>query len=518
MADTSPAWAAVHETHIGAIFLAGDRAYKLKKPVDLGFLDFTTRESRERACHREVELNRRLAPDVYLGVADVTGPDGSVCDHLVVMRRMPEDRRLSTLVQQGKPVQGTIRRLARQLAAFHAAAERGPHISADETRDAVRARWRDSFEQVHPFHCAVLATDTAIEIEALVEDFLAGRKALFDRRIAGGHVVDGHGDLLADDIFCLDDGPRILDCLEFDDHLRHVDVLDDVAFLAMDLERLGAPELSERFVRDYREFSGDPAPPALVHHYVADRAFVRVKVACLRLEQGDGAAAALARGYADIALRHLRESQVRLILAGGLPGTGKSTVAGGLADRVGGVLVQSDRVRKELAGLSPARQAAVGYQQGLYDAKHTEHTYAELVHRARELLELGETVVLDASWTSAGHREAAAVAAEATSSPLLALRCWAPEELTAQRLLTRTRTLSDATPAIAHSMAGDVDPWPEAITVRTTGSPDESVAQALSCLAFEHQKSPGQRHSDPAIPGDGGANLDPEREPESEAG
>jgi aminoglycoside phosphotransferase family enzyme len=127
-----------------------------------------------------------------------------VCDHLVVMRRTPEDRRLSTLVRRGEPLPATIRQLARQLAAFHARAERGREVDADETRDAVRGRWRAGFDQVRPFHGEVLDPATALEIEAPVEDFLAGRAALFDRRITGGHVVDDHGDLLADDIFCLD--------------------------------------------------------------------------------------------------------------------------------------------------------------------------------------------------------------------------------------------------------------------------------------------------------------------------
>lgn len=517
MADAARAWADVHETHIGVIFLVGELAYKLKKPVDLGFLDFTTRKSRERVCHREVELNRRLSPDVYLGVSDVTGPDGAICDHLVVMRRMPEDRRLSTLVRQGRPLQDTVRQLARELAAFHAAAERGPEISADGTRDAIRARWRASFDQVRPFHGSVLDRAAAAEIEGLTEDFLAGRDALFDRRIVGGHVVDGHGDLLADDIFCLDDGPRVLDCLEFDDHLRHVDVLDDVAFLAMDLERLGAPELGRQLLDDYREFSGDPAPEALLHHYLAYRAFVRVKVACLRHAQGDTTAVGPAREYAGLTLQHLRQGQVRLILVGGLPGTGKSTVAGGLADRLGATLLQSDRVRKELAGLVPARGPAVPYRQGLYDAEHTDRTYAELVRRAGELLALGETVVLDASWSSTRHREAATAAAEATDSPVLALRCWAPAELTAERLVTRTGSLSDATPEIARTMSADVAPWPDAHPIRTTGTPDESIVQALSGLTLEHRKSPALRHSDPAPCPAGGAKVDRTPRPENEA-
>jgi aminoglycoside phosphotransferase family enzyme/predicted kinase len=497
MAVPSPSWAGVHETHIGVVFLVGDRAYKLKKPVDLGFLDFSARETRERVCHREVELNRRLAPDVYLGVSDVTGPDGAVCDHLVVMRRMPEDRRLSTLVRRDVPLAVTIRALARQLAAFHAQAERGPAIDADETRDVVRDRWRDSFEQVRPFHGTVLDPATAIEIEALAEDFLAGREALFDRRIAEGHVVDGHGDLLADDIFCLEDGPRVLDCLEFDDHLRHVDVLDDVAFLAMDLERLGAPELADQLVAGYREFTGDPAPPALLHHYLAYRAFVRVKVACLRSAQGDTETAGLAREYADIALRHLRLGRPRLILVGGAPGTGKSTVAGGLADRLGATLLQSDRLRKELAGLTPEPLPAEGYRQGLYDSTHTDTTYAELTRRAGTLLGLGETVVLDASWAAGRHRRLAADAAEAVSSPVLAVCCEVPEATAKDRIATRPATLSDATPEIAHRMTEDADPWPEAHPLDTSRTPPESIARAVAWLVPEHRKSPARKHSGP---------------------
>ncbi|TYB41045.1 gluconate kinase, partial [Actinomadura chibensis] len=239
--------AAVTETHIGVVVFVGDRAYKLKKPVNLGFLDFSTRELRERACHREVELNRRFAPDVYLGVADVHAPDGQVCDHLVVMRRMPADRRLATLVRNGAPVTNALRDTARTLASWHARAPRTPTINAQGTRDALQARWNDNIHQTRPFHGDTITPQTATEIEQLATEFLAGRQPLFDARITDGRVIDGHGDLLATDIFCLDDGPRILDCLEFDDHLRSLDGLDDACFLAMDLERLNAPDLAEHF-------------------------------------------------------------------------------------------------------------------------------------------------------------------------------------------------------------------------------------------------------------------------------
>ncbi|MFI0411709.1 AAA family ATPase [Actinomadura sp. 3N508] len=474
--------AAVSETHIGIVFFAGDRAYKLKKPVNLGFLDFSTRELREQACHEEVRLNRRFAPDVYLGVADVHDPGGEVCDHLVVMRRMPADRRLTTLVRAGEPVTGALRDIARALAAWHARAPRGPGISAQGTRDALQARWNDSFDQVRPFHGEVIDAATATEIEEVATEFLAGRQALFDARIADGRIVDGHGDLLAGDIFCLDDGPRILDCLEFDEKLRSLDGIDDASFLAMDLERLGAPDLAERFITWYAEFAADPAPPSLRHHYVAYRAFVRAKVACLRHAQGDPDAAADARAYSAIALRHLRAGRVEVILVGGLPGTGKTSLAGALADRLGCSLLSSDRVRKELAGLAPLDSAAAPYGTGIYSPDWDRRTYRELADRAGKLLRQGETVILDASWTSKEHRDLLTTIAAREHAHLSSLRCEASETLTTERIRTRTRGPSDADAEIAAAMRADAAPWPEATTIDTGAAVTDAVEQALAAL------------------------------------
>ncbi|TYC16372.1 AAA family ATPase [Actinomadura syzygii] len=474
--------AAVTETHIGVVVFVGDRAYKLKKPVNLGFLDFSTRPLRERACHREVELNRRFAPDVYLGVADVHGPDGRVCDHLVVMRRMPADRRLATLVRTGAPVADALRDTARAIASWHARAPHSPAISTQGTRDALRARWNDSFDQVRPFHGDVIATETATEIEELATEFLARREPLFDARIADGRVVDGHGDLLAGDIFCLHDGPRILDCLEFDDQLRSLDGLDDACFLAMDLEHLDAPELAERFITWYAEFAADPAPPSLRHHYTAYRAFVRAKVACLRTAQGDPDAAAEARAYAAIALRHLRAGRVGLILVGGLPGTGKSTLADALADRLGCSLLSSDRTRKELAGLAPLDPAAAPYGTGIYTPDWDRRTYNELAARATKLLRRGETVILDASWTSKEHRDLLAATAQREHAALSSLRCQAPETLTLERVRNRRGNASDADAAIATAMRTHAAPWPEATTIDTAGALTDAITQALTAI------------------------------------
>jgi len=343
--------AAIAETHISVLVSIGERVYKLKKPVSFEFADFSDRTLRERACHREVELNRRLAPDVYLGVADVLGEDGRPCDHLVVMRRMPADLRLAQLVRDGRPVDGVLGDIARRIAAFHAGAATSEEIAAAGRRDAVRAVWEASFDELAPFTGPVLDAEACRRVEHLVRRYLAGRAPLFDHRIALGAVRDGHGDLQAEDIFCLDDGPRILDCIEFNDRLRHGDVLADVAFLAMDLERLGAPDAAARFLARYREFAGETYPPSLADHYIAARAHVRCKVACFRHAQGDAAAAGASRALLDLAARHLEAARVRLVLVGGLPGTGKSTLAAALADATGWSVLRSDEVRKDLAGL-----------------------------------------------------------------------------------------------------------------------------------------------------------------------
>jgi hypothetical protein len=479
--------AAITETHISVLVSIAERVYKLKKPVDFGFLDFSDRRRREQACHREVELNRRLAPDVYLGVADVAGVDGEPCDHLVVMRRMPPERRLAALVREGAPVEDRLADVARRMAAFHAAAPTSEEIAAAGRRDAVQAIWESSFAQLGPFVGPVLDPGTYERVAVLVERYLAGRAPLFDRRIALGAVRDGHGDLQAEDIFCLDDGPRILDCIEFDDRLRHGDVVADIAFLAMDLERLGAPEAAATFLARYREFAGETYPQSLAHHYIASRAYVRCKVNCLRHGQGDPGAAPSARSLLDLAARHLEAARVRLVLIGGLPGTGKSTMAAALADATGWSLLRSDEIRKDVAGVPHTTAAVAAPGEGLYRPEMTDATYDAVLARARTALQLGETVIVDASWSAAHHREAAREVAGATSSDLVELCCVAPAGAAEQRIRSRLaagRDPSDATPAVAAAMAGRFDAWPSASTVDNSGALEVSVAQALTAAGW----------------------------------
>jgi aminoglycoside phosphotransferase family enzyme/predicted kinase len=476
----------VRETHVSVVFFVGDRVYKLKKPVALDFLDFSTRARREQACHREVELNRRLAPDVYLGVLDVLDAEGRPRDHLVEMRRMPDARRLASLVSTGVDVDQCLRETARVVAAFHSRADTSPDVAHQGRVGSVRGRWESNFVTMRPL-LAPTGLDPAIAaaVETMAARYLDGRERLFEQRIADGKIRDGHGDLLADDIFCLDDGPRILDCIEFDDALRYGDVLADVAFLAMDLERLGNADLGARFLGWYREFSAETYPESLAHHYVAYRADVRAKVACLRVAQGDTAARETAGRLLHLAHDHLRRSRISLTLVGGLPGTGKSTLASGLADDRGWTVLHSDEVRKDLAGLGHTARRGDGYREGLYDERATAATYDALLTRARVLLGLGESVVLDASWTDERQRIAARALAHDTASDLVELACRTPINVARLRLEARGRAgtdASDATGVIADHMAASADPWPSATTIDTSTSPEEALAAAIARL------------------------------------
>lgn len=492
------AQAALAETHISVLVSVGERVYKLKKPVTLPFLDFSTREARRAACHREVELNRRLAPDVYLGVADVAGPDGQPCDHLVVMRRMPAARRLAALVRAGDEVDRELGEIARQVAAFHAGAPTSPEIAAAATRDAVRDLWAAGFEQVAPFVGDVIPEASAARLEDLVFRYLDGRELLFAQRIEAGRICDGHGDLQAEDIFCLADGPRILDCVEFDDRLRFGDGLADVAFLAMDLERLGARAAADLFLDSYREYSGDTYPASLASHYIAYRAHIRAKVACLRHEQGDPEAAATARGLMALALRRLEAGRVTLVLVGGLPGTGKSTLAAGIGRRRDWAVIRSDEVRRAMAfGAGPPGGAGppagpggppASFAEGRYRPEMTEEVYRTLLERARHALELGESVVLDASWISHRLREAAAKTAEAAAAELVEFRCDAPADIAAARIHVRQArggSVSEATSEVAEAMARLADPWAGAIRIDTAGTPAAALRAAMAVLGAE---------------------------------
>ncbi|WP_228941646.1 AAA family ATPase [Nocardioides sp. Leaf374] len=472
-------WVELRRTHSGAVLLVGDHALKLKLPVRLGFLDFSTREARVAAVRRELQLNRRFAPGVYEGLATL-GPAEDDGEPVVVMRRLPDGARLGTRVRGGAEVSDSVVAVARLVTSLHDQSPRRAEIDHEGTALATRERWRSTLDQMRAAsHPGVDDADLA-EIDRLAQTYLAGRAALFERRVADGRVVDGHGDLLAEDVFEVDGRPQLLDCLDFDDRLRYVDGLDDVCCLAMDLERLGDPAAARLLVRSYTARASDPAPTSLVHHFTAYRALVRAKVGCLQgAADGEGEVARHVR----LGLDHLRAGAVRLVLVGGPPGTGKTTLAEGLAQRCGHAVVSSDRIRKELAGLDPDTPAPAAYATGLYARDVTARTYEEMLRRAGRLLAMGETVVLDATWGDDAHREQARRLAAGSSAALVALRCSLSLASAQERIGRRSAGPSDADADIAARARAAWSPWPDAHRVDTALPAEECVDRAADVVA-----------------------------------
>ncbi len=469
------------ETHISVVALIGEKAFKLLKPISLGFLDHRRQEDRLLACRRETEVNRRFAPDVYLGVLDVLDQDGVVHDHLIAMRRMPASRRLSALLA-GPDATDLVRGVARAIAGFHREAPVTPQIAEAGALPVVLGLWERGLDQLAASAPGVVLDNDIESARVLARSYLMGRRTLLEQRITDGWVRDGHGDLLSDDIFLLPDGPRILDCLAFDDRLRYGDVLADIAFLAMDLEAHGQPRLGERLIEEWSRELAEAHPKSLAHHYVAYRAHVRSKVAALRSEQGAPGAAARSRDLHALSLSHLERAEVRLVIVGGAPGTGKSTIAQGLAHATGWVVLRSDEIRKAVAGLSQTPADPGRFGMGLYAPEISDHVYRLMLDQAAERLAGGECVVLDASWSAERRREAARRVASERGARVLEIRCDLRPEIAAARILERRvagEGPSDATPQIAARLAAITDPWPQARSLNTKAALSLVLCEAL---------------------------------------
>ena len=475
----------VRETHTGIVFLVGDRAYKAKKPVVTDFLDFSTAASRERACAHEVALNRRLAPDSYLGVAHFTGPADDAPEPVVVMRRYPDDARLTTLVRNNEPVHHHLSVIAEMLARFHELAERSPAIDADGEVQAISARWQQNLDELRRLSDAIIPREHITEVARMVTQFISGRAALFSQRITNRRIVDGHADLLADDIFCMADGPALLDCLEFDDHLRHVDGIDDAAFLAMDLEFLGRKDLGEYFIDEYARRADDPAPQSLRNFYIAYRAVVRAKVDCIRVAQGHPEARADARRHMDVALARLCAGTPRLILIGGGPGTGKTTLSRALAEVTGAEKISTDDIRRELRQQGIISGQAGEVDAGLYTPGNVSRVYDEVLRRACALLAVGRSVILDGTWRDELQRTRARNLAREYAVPISEFTCSVPMPVAAERIEGRTGSTSDATSEIARALAKRSTEPSDGYLIDTSRPLAQSVAEAqkICCRA-----------------------------------
>lgn len=477
--------AAALETHMSVLFFFGDKVFKVRKPVNYGFADFRDVAERGADCRREVRLNRRLSADVYVGTARIA-LSGRTAEHAVVMRRLPASRNLASMIADGQDVDTELEQIAEVLAGFHRRARRSRRIAMSSTAESIWQRWQATEEVLGRFIGTAFDASEYRRLVTLADRFLRGRRSLFDRRVAAGAVCDGHGDLQAADVFCMPDGPRILDCLEFDEQLRHGDVLADAAFLVQDLERMGADHEAHVFIDTYRKATGADHPGSLLDFYVAARAHVRLLVECIRIEQGLDALPSDPETVLAQALSHLERAIPRLVLVGGMPGTGKSSLAAWVGEELGATVLSSDRERAEgtSRSLGPA-----AFGTGPYTFAKRREVYDRLLERASALLSEGVSVVVDATWSNREFRRRAAATAAATCTELVELECRCDPALRSERISRRDRHPlrgeSDATPDVADALAAVADPWPGAHTVDTSGTVEASRTAALAALRSE---------------------------------
>ena len=460
----------MRETHTAWVLLAGDRAYKIKKPVRTEFLDFSTLERRRRVCAEEVRINRALAPTLDMRVRAVVPRAESyvlaehdhpaAAEYVIEMRRFDERRTMASLIEAGALADQQIETLGRRLAAFHAdAASTSP---TDFVGD-VKGTYDRNARELLALADDVLAR-RGLAIDRFAGAFLLAHRDEIGARARAGRVRDGHGDLRAEHIV-FEDPLAIVDRLEFDPRLRSIDVADDLAFLTMDLERLGAGDAARRLVQAYRDAGGDPGSEALRCYYGVYRALVRAKVALLRARQLDDAAAAAARGRAEellaLAERLAWRARGPLVVAiGGPPASGKSTLAAALARRSGWLLLSSDVVRKQVRGLAPDERAP----DEDYAPAARASVYRELGERARSALTRGEGAIVDATFGGAALRAAFLGGLDTETRSLRALECRASDAVRARRARRRRPAEahgSDAGPAVAARLGAEHSGWDE---------------------------------------------------------
>lgn len=454
------------ETHISYLFLTGKYVYKVKKPVRYAFLDFSTLEQRRYFCARELKLNRRFSPSTYLAVCPIRAEADSIhvegagktVEYAVKMRQMPAARALSTLLREGHVDCHDMERLAQRIAALHAEAPHGPEVAKWGGSAQLHAKILGNLKEASALAANIVAQDDADELAAFAEAFLAVHCDVFDRRAAVGRVRDCHGDLHAAQIY-LENGITFLDCIEFNDAFRCIDVAEDIAFLAMDLEQRGHPELSRCFTESYAQTTGDREGLLLLPLLQQYRACVRGKViGLLAAAAGPGSehahsAAEEAAAYFALARAYLPQpAGPELFLVAGLMGSGKTTVAKALAQRWNLTYLSSDITRKSLAGIPLLQRAAQGYEEGIYAPAFSRATYERLCSDAESTLHQGASVVLDASFHQAGQRQAVLRMAKELKVPCRILECRAPEAEIRRRLELRelTGSVSDGRWALFH--------------------------------------------------------------------
>lgn len=493
----------LRQTHVSYLFLTDGFVYKVKKPVNFGFLNFSTVDRRRFYCGEEVRLNSRLSPELYLGVVELRQtPDGAsfngsgtVIDYAVKMKRLPEERMLSRLLEEDRVGASEMEDIARTIAEFHLRARRSPEIDACGTVAAITRNWEDNFREAAPFVGTTLSPRDLAVVRRFVERFLADKGDLIQGRLDAGFVREVDGDIHSANI-CLAEKVFIFDCIEFNERFRYSDTAADIAFLLMDLEFSGKSGLCAPFLATYRAGTGDDVSSELIDFYRAYRAFVRGKVESLQWndpqvpqpqrESARERAARyfrLCRGYA---LRS--ELPPTLVVTCGLMGCGKSTFAAELSFELGCELFRGDVVRKELFPReAPAAETA--YEGGIYTPACNQATYRELRRRAGEALGEGKSVVVDSTFRRRNDREDFHALAREKGAHYFVTEVSCDEETVRHRLMSREENPAEVSDGrwrhFAAQKAEYEPPSPgEAITVDGTLPVSEGVDAALKGMGL----------------------------------
>ena len=466
------------ETHISWVYLLDRDVFKVKKPVDLGFLNFGSREQRLEACEEEVRLNARLAPGVYRGLVPITrgldgrcvvGGSGRVIDWAVHMERLSDDERADTLLARGTLSGERIDAIATRIAEFHDTARGDEKVSRFARPSAIEKNVQENFDQTRHALSQYLDPTEAEEIVRWQTAFVHERRDRFERRIAQGRIRDGHGDLRLEHVYI---GPRggirVLDCIEFNERFRYADVCADIAFLFMDLAAHGRVDLAERLLASYAREADDYDLYSVVDFYESYRAFVRGKVASMLANDEDADptsrrhAGLEARRYFLLALSSDRQGPLRpsVVAIGGVIASGKSAIANLLSSELSAPVIETDRTRKSVLGVNALRPLHEPAWSGPYSPAFSDRVYSELFRRAAVVLASGRPVVLDASFRSAPLRRMARDLAKAHGVPFRFIECRATPEICRERLAERARqqSVSDGRLAIFDEFCARYEP------------------------------------------------------------
>ena len=453
----APASVSHLETHISHLFFTDQHVYKIKKPVDLGFLNFTTLDRRRFYCEEEIRLNRRFCPDIYLRITEIRHDagriridgEGAIIDYAVVMKRLPAKKMLDHLLDNDDPgLPKAMSRLSLRLAELHHHAQICRGAGGRSDLETIKVNWQENFQQMTPMLEATFSSSGQASIRSYVDRFLKEHADLLLRREAEGMVRDGHGDLHAQNI-CLTDKICIYDCIEFNQRFRVADLAADVAFLLMDLDFRGRRDLSQSFRTAYlKHFPKSDDWNRLLPFYKLYRAYVRGKVNSFLAADAQAnpeertEASHRARRYFNLALGYLQRPA--MIITCGLMGAGKSSIARQLSKGLDSVLLRSDEVRKELVGMDPKTRVATAFQSGLYAKEMTVRTYDALLNRAKLALHCGQTAIVDASFAKEAQRECFRTAARESGVAFLLIHVTCDQTTLLTRLDQRMELQEDA--------------------------------------------------------------------------